>query len=701
MKIHKITFKNYRCFLNDEIDFPTTQKKNMVVLVGPNGGGKTETLFAFWWTLYDFDFSKLINKENTPYALNSGLYRELEASPVGTEYECSVSLEFEENNTTYIVRKWCKFRKAEKTIKDEEFRELSFYNSKGELSLPIRDSEEINKRLNRIIPKTILYGIIFDGERMQKLNAPDEKSVNAIRGVISDITNRELIENCNEHFRSIKSKLNKELNIQGKKKGNYTIEQIITEEEEKEELKKELESSLKSYNKELSQIDNRLSTISDLLQHIDEVKQYEQERQAQRREQISKETDLEGYYKNFSASLRDGYLIASQKLLNDVETIIQKYDIPQDLTVPAVRSILSRKKCICGREIDECSAKTLNSLIEMLPPDNINSTLSEYVRSTRQRIIDVKEQTKQNYDLIRKCEKEINEHKKNIASLKTRIISLDENGENAAEAIKLENENQQLLKRKGFLETIIPEQEERIKQLKKEIEELRTQRDASIGSAERSLVIQRQITFVEKCTKALERIKDVNKETALNEINERLSAAYELLSEDSERGRKIRIIQYDSHHQYQIAVYMEKVYKEVLKRWHHNGDYQKKLEYGMSEEQIEEEAIINCMDPNSTGQSKINTFAFVKAILEYSSSVKDDDGIAVKKEYPLLIDSPFGDISAGNLSRSSTELHNFANQVILMIDDDKYKALKSVFVPYTAKEYRFAKADNDNYSSIT
>ena len=71
-------------------------------------------LFSFWWALYDFDFSQLRGKEDTPYALNSDLYKELEQGKVGETRECSVCLEFEYKKKKYRLVKKCEYRKTEK-----------------------------------------------------------------------------------------------------------------------------------------------------------------------------------------------------------------------------------------------------------------------------------------------------------------------------------------------------------------------------------------------------------------------------------------------------------------------------------------------------------------------------------------------------------------------------------------------------------
>lgn len=266
--------------------------------------------------------------------------------------------------------------------------------------------------------------------------------------------------------------------------------------------------------------------------------------------------------------------------------------------------------------------------------------------------------------------------------------------------MQLEKDNSNFTLRKGALINEIPNEETKIKELSSEIDKLREQRENYKYGTDKASKINDQITYIDKCKNAVDRIKDINKETALEEINVNLENSYKLLSEDAERGRKIKIIQHNNDKRYQIAVYMEDEFNRLMNKWKEDGTYDDKIHSGLSKIEIEENAILNCIDSNSTGQSKINTFAFVKAILDYSNSPKAEGGIEIKKDYPLLIDAPFGDISAGNLSKSSNELHNFANQVILMIDEDKYNSLKDAFEPYTANKYTFEKVDGKNHSII-
>lgn len=702
MKFKKITFNNYRCFMNGTISFDEIDDKNINLLIAPNGGGKTETLFAFWWTFYDFDFSTLRAKENTPYALNSELYRKLEKGKEVLIQKCSVEIEFQSDNVDYIITKTCEFRKPGKRIVQDEYQILRYYNEKHELSLPIREREEIEKILNKVLPKSILYGIIFDGERMQKLSATDEQSKKAIKGVISDITNVELIERIITYYSSIKRQFDSELKKCSNKSGNETLSEIVKSLEEKEKELEKCKEKLKEYQENKDVDNERLNTISEELKKIENIKDIEKERENYKKSQTDSERDLDSFYKSLSDTLIDAYLIISDKLLDDVDDIIQKIDVPQDLTVQAVRSILSRDNCICGRYLDKDAKEKLEELILSLPPDNINSTLAEVIRNLRDRSNDVKTQLKTHYGYITECEKKIKKYKDLYAKKTTEISELtdglsDEDRKNVKE---LEEERTKIIGNLAIYKKEIPELTKKQNDLEREIKSLKEKRNIKSQSKDDSKALSGQISFVEKCLTALEHIKDINKNKALHEINIKLENAYSMLSEDSDLGKNIRIIQYDNTKRYQIVVYFKKNQIDLINTWKKNGEYNRLIDSGKSDDEIEEMTILECIDSNSTGQSKMNTFSFVKAILDYSNSNKSDDVLASIKHYPLLIDAPFSDISGDNLIRSSSLLYTFTDQIILMIDYNKFEMLKNYLGNHISNIYEFIKNENMNSTTI-
>ena len=695
MKFLKIKFKNYRCFIDGEINFNENKDKNINLILGPNGGGKTEILFAFWWVLYKFDFSKLRGKEDTPYVLNSDIYKKLENSSVGASNSCSVILELEYKKKKYRVHKWCEYRKTEKKIMSYEYQEISYYTEKEELSLPVRDKDEINKILNRIIPESILNGIVFDGERMQKLSTYDENSQKAIKGVISDITNVELIENCYENYTSIFNDIARISRQLAKKGGNYDYDEIINKISEDSKFLKWKKGVLLQSKEKYQEIENELKNISLQLQDFNEARALEEKRKIERKNLEKEKNELEEYYKNLNATLKNGYLYICDGLFNDINNIITEYDVPQSLTVDAVKSILKRDRCICGCEFNQEMIEKLKSLISSLPPDNINSTLSESIRQLNIHAATTKENAKKDYNIINKAETNVKKIKESIASLSSQIILGNED-----KAAELEKKNNKLHQDKAELQILIPELESEINRIEINIKDNNSLRNILSKSSKELKIYNSQMSFIDKCRNALDMIKEENKKKALKVINEELNSAYKLLSEDYDLGRRIYIIQFSEKQRYQMVVYLKANVEYTLNIWKENGKYYDLAKKGFTEEEINELAIIKCKDSNSTGQSKMNTLAFVKAILDYSNQKRDDEVFEVTKIYPLLIDAPFGDIFDKNLVKSSTELHSFTNQIILMLSHESYESVSNQLGKYVNNVYEFSKVEDRNYSII-
>ena len=156
MKFLKIKYYNYRCFRDLELTFEPDGSKNIAMIVAPNGGGKTEMLFSFWWALYGFDFKKLKGKENTAYSLNSALYHNLQNLEEQREEVCGIDLVFESDGTEYTVERREKYTRTNQGISITPSVVLSYVYENKEDSLPIEKAEEVEKILTRSIPGKIL-----------------------------------------------------------------------------------------------------------------------------------------------------------------------------------------------------------------------------------------------------------------------------------------------------------------------------------------------------------------------------------------------------------------------------------------------------------------------------------------------------------------------------------------------------------------
>lgn len=695
MKFLRIKYENYRCFKDVELSFETEDAKNIALIVAPNGGGKTEMLFSFWWVLYDFNFKDLKGKEDTPYSLNSALYRKLEETQQMQRFTCSVELEFEHDDVVYIMKRIEVFFRNRNGIEHDQTVELSTIASNGERSLPERDKDIVEKRLTDIIPKSILYGIIFDGERMKQLSSVDEVSKTAVEGVIRHITNEELFELCRTELTDLETKVSSELKKAAKKKKNNDLETIVSKLEKYGESLKFDNTLLKTKNERLEIVKADLADISSELKKNETSKIFEQRRIEYKAELDKKNKELENATDEFYKNLYEGYLLISNPLFDDVTESIEHKDVPFGLTVEAVKSILNRPKCICGHDICADEKRVMEELIESLPPDNISSTINEMLRQTEMHVDDVKKSLKASFGRIESLQKDIEAIKKDIAYASTQIT------EGAPERIKeLEFKNKKLVIEEDRLNSDIIELERDIKYYTGEIEQLTKDKEDCKGTDSEVRFYDTKYNFIRKCLKALNEIDEYNKKISLENINGKINDAYSQISEDYARGRRLYIVQFDAKQKYRLVSYYQYNYENILNKLTEDGTVKSLSIMGKDEKEIHEYIILKVLESNSTGQSKINTLAFAKAILDYSNEERDESSTEITKNYPFLIDSPFTELTDENLSKSAASLHKFTNQVILMSSADSLASVEDSIIPFVGCRNYLVKADNESFSTL-
>ena len=65
MLLQSIELQNFRQFINEKIDFSTDPERNVTLIIGENGTGKTTFAQAFFWCLYgetDFTNKTMLNR---------------------------------------------------------------------------------------------------------------------------------------------------------------------------------------------------------------------------------------------------------------------------------------------------------------------------------------------------------------------------------------------------------------------------------------------------------------------------------------------------------------------------------------------------------------------------------------------------------------------------------------------------------------
>lgn len=693
MKFNYIKYHNYRCFQDVKVDFKTNDQQNIALVLGANGAGKTEMLFSFQWVLYGFDFKNLREKDETPYALTSGLYHQLEIDRHSPSVDCWAELSFTHKGTEYFMRRTERFMNKNEKVDSIVNVSLSYTKDNGERTTQIKDKVEVEKILNRIIPKSILEGITFDGERMKILNIIDDSSKKVIKQVISLVTNETLFRLCSDEIKDVNGDVSRERNKINKASGNVTAEELENEIERLNDDIEDAEIGISGASRNLTKIEKELAEISQKLTQLNDAKELEQKR-------AGLETDLDKAKKNYNSSLDtfqkrlvDGYFLATDKLINDVKESLDNIDVPAGLTVEAVKSIMKRPKCICGCDMTDDIVQKLTGLLSTLPPDNISSNILYMANQFPIEKKRARGLLKEAYDSIRENKKLVADYKAQLAEVSSSLVT------SVSETVRdLENKRNALLKEQGRLDsqlqvnTLNKERfEKRLKEAKKELDA------ASVNTSQMEVLINKG-RVLDKFKEAIKRIEELNQAMSLISINEYLSRAYKMLSEDT--GRRIYLCQYDKKEKFGLFTYLESRYQEMRTRWTNSG-YIKTLEdEECSKEEIHEKIVLKVAEGKSTGQSKINSLAFAKAILEYSNEDRSDDSLKVSHDYPFLIDSPFTELTDDNLINVARYIKTFASQVLIMADDVSYEGVEQYVKPYVNAKTHLIKDKEKGISYI-
>ena len=130
-------------------------------------------------------------------------------------------------------------------------------------------------------------------------------------------------------------------------------------------------------------------------------------------------------------------------------------------------------------------------------------------------------------------------------------------------------------------------------------------------------------------------------------------------------------------------------------RWINSGKLKTLQDDGLSDSEIHEKLVLKVLEGKSTGQSKVNSLAFAKAILDYSNEDRSDDNLKSSHDYPFLIDSPFTELSGKNLDNVAYYIHTFANQIILMADNKSYSGVSSFVEPAVFSKAKLLKNEKE------
>jgi len=639
IRIKKIALKNYRQYIRkQEIFFPVSKDKNLTVIVGVNGAGKTNLLNAVNWCLYERE-EHLTESSLYHPILNDSVAASLK---LGEIVEASVEIFYEDDdsNDEFRIFRSARFRKDRGGVT------LISSDSSGWIKTPPRKdwiASTADFVVNyRILPFGVRDFFFFDGERLIKFF--EEETAEKVKSAILHVSEISLIEIAYTHLKDKKSELMKHV----AKVSPKTIELN----EEREAIQKgleELEREIEELEKSKREIDQLLEGVDRKLRGFSEERVKElTERERELREEIeSLDDDKEKLNEQFKESIiSEGPLALAGKALDSTaDKIKAKYskgELPPKVKDIFLKELLEKGECICGTDISK--GKGRQKIIGELESSSLATRLDDGIRTIR-------------YDLddLLKYKKSFLERKLELGK---KIKELDG---------KLEKSKEDL---KGLASRLKEMKIKKIQSLVKERDEYRKIRDRLIGDLAWKNR-QKEHSESKLHIKESEIKKEMKKEKKLTVVRNKIEICEKAI--DFLSGVKEEILE----------EMRSNVEKKTFDYFHELIWKKKKFRsIGINEDYVV--TVVDRYDQNiigalSAGEREILALSFMAALRGISGFTA-----------PILIDTPLARISGEHRISIAECVPNYLKdaQFVLLLTDQEYtESVKKILKSRVVAEY--------------
>lgn len=656
MLLKKLTLKDFRQFKGtQEILFSQDKDKNVTIIVGENGTGKTTFEQAFTWCLYgetNFSDKNLLCK-STAQNMNPN-----------DGVTVSVILDFVHNNTEYKCKTTQTYYKDSYGVikpKTNFVNRVLEYKGKDGQQENVPPTQ-LEGKINEILPKDLSSYFFFDGERIGNMSKEITKGKSKeFPGAVKSLLGLSAFESALNHLNgahnqnSVVKSYSRSFNTNGNEELKNLISEIARLDKERDE--KELRIA-EIDEKDLPTVQTRKNKIKEEQSKFSNVRAWTDKRDDCITELKSAEDEENNYIRKLLSNFsKDSYYFFVLKMINESVKLLADADI-KDNGIPDIHArtidylINKRHFCLCGSPIVEGSEihKHLLELLQFIPPQSLGTSIRQFVSVANEKAKHTEFYTdfENNYSSIRQKDEKIRRKNEELTEINKVIAGIDENG---------------------------------IAQLQKDYE--------YYSEKEQELLMEKG-----QCKEAISRLTDEingkqqSKEqfTNIGETNKKISCylAYakyiyeEMQKQYQEEESKVRI---------QFEETINKIFKEI-----YNGGLSLKID-----EKYNIKILVNDFNgynenvETSTAQSLSVILAFISAVIKMARENENGNKLLVTEAYPLVMDAPLSAFDKTRIQTICEVLPKIAEQVIIFINDKDGEVAEANMKEKIGKKYTFRK----------
>ena len=633
MLLESITLENFRQFRHESIDFAKGENgKNVTIIIGENGTGKTTFAQAFFWCMYgetEFSDKNMLNKL---------VANEMKPSQ---ESKVQVTLKLRHGNVSYTLMREQTYRKdySNRVKGDNTVFDIAIKDASGNTSYVKK--AQCESEVKGILPKELSRYFFFDGERIEKMSKDISTGKKAadFADAVKGLLGLNAMYSAIQHFNP-KSKLSVIGNYESSydSHSNSKIQDYTkTIERCKEEIAK-IEARLEELETQIEQARERKT------EKTEEIKQYAEGEELQKqkekllqkiaRAKESRANVVKAICKDFNTGMSSFFSTAlmyrSLEFLSDKD--FTGKDIPF-MHAKTIEYLLKQKVCICGTHLDEGSVpyNKVMELIHFLPPQSISTTISDFKKEAKRRA----------------------------------------------------NVQQDMFGHISDNLAVISQQDEEVTDLKDELHVV----EGKLSGGDVRSKVRAINSEIQLCDKAI-RDSGIEKDRLLIR-----KGGYESDAERADTERRNLTLLDDKNKKIEIyKAYAERIYQELLEVYATSeAEIRSKLETTINEifKQIYDGGLYLTIDEKyhisvyaneydgdvetSTAQSISVIFAFITGIIKMARdnrNATDENAKLLSSEpYPLVMDAPLSAFDKRRIKTVCEALPNTAEQVIIFIKD--------------------------------
>lgn len=633
MILESIKLNNFRQFREEYIEFAKGDNgKNVTIIIGENGTGKTTFAQAFFWCMYG------VTSFSDKIILNKIVASELTPNE---EAEVEVALQLRHGEIEYTLIRKQIYRKDynNRVSGDNTVFDIQKKDATGNVSWVKKTL--LDGEVNGILPKELSKFFFFDGERIENMSkdiASGKKSSDfseAVQGLLGLKGMRSALDHFNP---SRKGCVIGGYESSFDTNSDAKLQEYLKSIERCKDQKEKINARLEELNDQIAAATTRKNDKSEEIKQYEEGEKLQCEKESlQKRINSTQNIRVKLYQKicgEFNVDMNSFFSVAMVK--RALELIVQEdysgVDIPH-MEGDTIEYLLRRKICICGTHLDEGSMpyNEVKKLIDVLPPKTLSTMVSTFKRDAKSRVV-------HNHDLLGTVKDDIasiSNENDDITNLNNEFLAVDKqlSGGNVRDKVHTINNEihaceQEITKDNAEINRLNRE----LGGCDKELENASTKRDQLALLDDNNKKISLYLAYARRVYEEI----DSEYSKSEKEVRDRLQDTInDIFKQIYEGGLSLTI-----DPQYHISVYAN----------NYEGDVE-----------------------TSTAQSIAVIFAFITGIIklarENRNSTDEDAKLLSSEPYPLVMDAPLSTFDKRRIKTVCTALPETAEQVIIFIKD--------------------------------